>query len=137
MVTRIKVIFAICLFCISALISELLFGEGGYYDSLALRRNVEALHQYEEKKKEELSFLRESTPSMQPSMAVESSLVLSFDSDVAYKPYIDETEVVDENYKPLSKIGCALVGLAVSSLFLAIMFVVEKIKVKKHESRDN
>ncbi|MBQ2259658.1 MAG: hypothetical protein II339_05275, partial [Spirochaetales bacterium] len=67
-----------------------------------------------------------------------SSLVLSFDSDVAYKPYIDETEVVDEkNYKPLSKIGCALVGLAVSSLFLAIMFVVEKIKVKKHESRDN
>lgn len=139
MVTRIKVIFVICLFAISGLLSEFLLGEGGYFDSLNLKENVAALKEYEEKKREELAFLRESSQSATSSLAVESSLVLSFEEDEAYVPEVNGTTVVGSGFKPISKLGSAFIGLCVSILYLAVAFVVEKFKDRKtkDESKNN
>ena len=133
MVTRIKVLFAIGIFVIITLISNAIFGENGTVAINVLQSNVDSLRQLEEKKKEELGFLRESTSSSASLSSQEMSHIMSFDEDEIFHPEVVDNSEYLEEYTPLSLLGSAFIGLAASGLYVIIGLVVRIIKGKKRK----
>ena len=133
MVTRIKVLFAIGIFVITTLISNAIFGENGTIAINVLQNNVNALREVEERKKEELGFLRESTSSSMSVNGQEMSHIMSFEEDEIFQPEISDNYEYLEEYNPLSIFGSALIGLAASGLYVIICLVVEIANKRKRK----
>ena len=131
MVTRIKVLFAIGIFVIITLISNAIFGENGIVAIRVLQNNVDNMKRLEERKKEELGFLRESSDFSYAFESHQKDHVLSFEQEEVFQPEVSNHNSYVVEYDSLSLFESALIGVAVSCLFVIIDFVARYIKGRK------
>lgn len=123
MFTRFNILFASAVFILAFFLSAALFGDDGVLESIALKESVDRIHTLEDKRREELSFLRDSAEVSYPQSSGEGALVVSFEGDV-YHPIVEDYSDLEPEYKPLSKTGSLFIGAAASALYLLIVSAV-------------